>query len=70
MRGKKVKRRALTTDALYKSRVVARMINTVMLDGKKSIAERTVYGAMKTLSEDPKEVLKVFETAVKNVMPG
>ena len=69
MRGKKAKRRAPSTDALYKSRVVARMINTVMLDGKKSTAESTVYGAIKTLSEDPKEVLRIFETAVKNVMP-
>lgn len=59
----------MNPDQLYKSRVVARMVNTVMLSGKKSLAEKAVYGAMKNLSEDPKESLRMFEQAVKNVMP-
>jgi small subunit ribosomal protein S7 len=45
------------------------MINTVMQSGKKSLAEKTVYEAMKNLAEDPKESLRMFEVAVKNVMP-
>jgi small subunit ribosomal protein S7 len=69
MRGKKAKKRILSTDTIHKSRVVARMINTVMQSGKKSLAEKTVYEAMKNLAEDPKESLRMFEVAVKNVMP-
>jgi small subunit ribosomal protein S7 len=69
MRGKKAKKRIMNPDTLYKSRVVARVVNTVMQSGKKSLAEKAVYSAMKNLSEDPKESLRMFETAVKNVMP-
>lgn len=69
MRGKKAKKRPATSDTIYKSRVVARIINTVMQNGKKSLAEKAVYEAMKSLSEDPKENLRMLETAVKNVMP-
>jgi len=45
------------------------MINTVMLSGKKSLAEKIVYGALSRLSEDRKDALTAFEHAVKNVMP-
>jgi small subunit ribosomal protein S7 len=69
MRGKKAKRRIAGSDTLYKSRVVSRLINTVMQNGKKSLAEKKVYVAMKTLSEDPKESLRMLEQAIKNVMP-
>lgn len=69
MRGKKAKRRIAGSDALYKSRVVARMINTVMQNGKKSLAEKKVYTAMKSLAEDSKESLHMVEQAIKNVMP-
>jgi small subunit ribosomal protein S7 len=69
MRGKRAKRRIASLDTLYKSRVVARMINTVMQCGKKSLAEKTVYAAMKSLAEDSKESLKMLEQSIKNVMP-
>src|SRR5688572_23804677 len=70
MRGKKVKKRIIQPDAVFKSRVVERMINTVMLDGKKSIARKVVYDTLATLAEDRKESLRMFEQAVKNVMPA
>ncbi|MCA9302076.1 30S ribosomal protein S7 [Candidatus Nomurabacteria bacterium] len=69
MRSKKAKKRITTPDPLYKSRVVARFINIVMLDGEKSTAEKVVYGALEKLAEDRKEGLAMFEEAVKVVMP-
>ncbi len=45
------------------------MINKVMLDGRKSTAEGIVYGVLERLNEDKKEAVRLFEEAVKNVMP-
>jgi small subunit ribosomal protein S7 len=69
MRGKRAKKRVITPDPIYKSRVVTRMVNKVMWGGKKRTAEEIVYGAMENLSGDKKEALDMFEAAVKNVMP-
>lgn len=69
MRSKRAKKRPLTADPIYKSKVVNRMIKIVMLDGKKSTAEKIVYGVLEKLSEDRKEAVRIFEEAVKNVMP-
>jgi len=69
MRGRRAKKRPVLPDPIYKSRVVTRMISVVMEEGKKSVAQNIVYGAIKMLNEDPKEGLKIFEEAVKNVMP-
>jgi len=69
MRGRRAKKRPVNPDPIYRSRVVTRMINVVMGGGKKSIAQNIVYDSLKKLSEDPKEALKIFEGAVKNVTP-
>lgn len=69
MRGRRAKKRLIIPDAVHKSRVVTRTINVVMEEGKKSIAQNIVYDAIEKLSEDPKEALKIFEEAIKNVMP-
>lgn len=69
MRGSRAKKRLITPDPVYKSRVVTRMVNIVMEEGKKSIAQNIVYDAIKQLSEDSKEALDIFEEAIKNVMP-
>jgi len=69
MRSKRAKKRPIVPDPIYKSKVVTRTINVVMKAGKKSIAERIVYSAMGKLSDDRKEALKMFEQAIKNVMP-
>jgi len=69
MRSKKPKKRPIQTDQIYKSRVVSRLIQRLMMHGKKSLAESTVYKAMEKLSPDKKEALAMFEQAVKNVMP-
>ena len=70
MRSGVVKKRQLQADAVFKSRVVTRMINTVMRDGKRSLAEKIVYTALDSLSADRKESVQMFEQAVKNVMPA
>lgn len=70
MRSSTAKKRTIETDTVYKSRVVTRFINTVMKDGKKSLAEKNVYAALHKLSEDRKKAITQFEQAVKNVMPA
>lgn len=69
MRGKKAKKRIVPADPVYKSRSVERLVLTVMLSGKKSIARSVVYESLQRLNEDPKEAAKFFEQALKNVMP-
>ncbi len=70
MRGKRAPKRPLEPDFLYKSKVVSKIVRMIMLDGKKSVAEKIVYGFMKKISEeDQKEARRYFEEAIKNVMP-
>lgn len=69
MRSKKPKKRQRTADPIYKSKIVAKMINIVMKDGKKTLAEKIVYGALQNLAQEKKERLQIFEKAVSNVMP-
>ncbi|MDH7600825.1 MAG: 30S ribosomal protein S7 [Armatimonadota bacterium] len=65
-----VKRREVPPDPVYGSRLVTKLINRVMKDGKKSVAEKIVYGAFKILEEKTKRKgSEVFEEALKNVMP-
>ncbi len=57
-------------DPVYGSKILTKLVNQMMLDGKKSVAETIVYGAMDIIKEktgkDPQEV---FEAAMKNIMP-
>ncbi len=63
-------KRNLPTDQRYQSVMVTRMINKVMKDGKKRLAERHVYGALELVSQKTKkDALEVFETAIKNASP-
>ena len=55
---------------IYNSKVVTKLINNIMLDGKKSVAQKIVYGAFDIIKEkEQKDPLEVFETALNNVMP-
>jgi len=55
---------------VYNNKLVARLINKVMVDGKKGIAERIVYKAFDIIRERTgKDPMEVFEAALKNVMP-
>lgn len=69
MRSKKVTKRPIKVDPIYKSKLVTRMVNSIMLSGKKSIAERIVYNAIDRLAEERKDAVVIFEKAIKNVMP-
>ena len=71
MRRRKAEKRQLTPDVCYNSELVARMINTVMERGKKSVAQGIVYGALDIIKERRKDVepLEVFLQALENVKP-
>lgn len=69
MRSGPVKKIQKPADAVYKSKMVARVINLVMRDGKKSVAENVVYKVINGLNEDKKQAVDIFEDAIKNVMP-
>ena len=63
-------RRETTPDAKYNNRLVSQLINKVMFDGKKSLAERIVYGAFDRVEEKTGEdVLTVFKKAMDNIRP-
>ncbi len=68
-RGRIVKRDVLQ-DPLYNSKLVTRLINNIMLDGKKGVAQRIVYKAFDIVREQTgREPLEVFEEAMENIMP-
>ena len=62
--------RSILPDPKHGSEVVARFINMVMKSGKKSIAEKIVYGAMDVISEKNSEPLALVEKALANVAPA
>ena len=63
-------RREVTPDAVYNNRLVTQLINKVLLDGKKSVAERIVYGAFDLVKEKTEsDPLTVFKKAMDNVRP-
>ncbi|AEF93112.1 ribosomal protein S7 [Desulfotomaculum nigrificans CO-1-SRB] len=65
-----VPKREVLADPVYGSKVVTKLINQVMLDGKRSLAERIVYDAFDMIQEKTgKNPLEVFDAAMKNVMP-
>ncbi len=65
-----ISKRDVLADPLYNSKQVTRLINTVMLDGKKGIAQHIVYGAFDIIKEKSgKDPLEVFETSLENIMP-
>ena len=69
-RRKRADKRIILPDPKYNDRIVAKFVNSLMLDGKKSLAESVFYGAMDTIEEKLKEdPLKVFKRALDNVKP-
>ena len=64
-------KRDVLADPLYGSKVVTKLINNVMIDGKKGVAQKIVYGAFARIEEkEGKPALEVFEQALNNVMPS
>ena len=70
MRRKRNYKRAIAPDHKYNDTQVAKFINNLMLDGKKSVAESVVYGAFDIVAKkSKKEPLDVFKEALKNASP-
>ena len=70
MRKNRAPKREVLADPMYNSIVVTRLINRVMLDGKRGVAAQIVYGAFKQIEEATgNNPLEVFETAMENIMP-
>ena len=70
MRKRRAVKRDVLPDPIYNSKVVTKLINNVMLDGKKTVAQKIVYDAFDIVKEkEGKEPLEVFEAALNNVMP-
>ena len=64
-------KREINPDAKFGNLVVSKFMNSIMLQGKKSVAETIVYGALDTIeSKTKQDPLKVFEQALDNVMPS
>ena len=65
-----IAKREVLPDPIYNSKVVTKLINNIMLDGKKSVAQKIVYDAFDIIKEkEQKDPLEVFETALDNIMP-
>ena len=63
-------KRKIKTDPIYKSRVISQLINKVLADGKKSVAENIVYGSLRILEERTKEnPLEILDKCIDNVKP-
>ncbi len=65
-----IPKRDVLPDPLYNDKVVTRLINNIMLDGKKGVAQKIVYDAFEIINEKTgKDALEVFRQAMDNIMP-
>ncbi len=65
-----VPKRDVLADPIYNDKVVTKLINNIMLDGKKGVAQKIVYGAFeKVEAKAGKPALEVFQSAMNNIMP-
>ena len=70
MRKRRAVKRDVLPDPIYKSKVVAKLINTVMLDGKKGTAQSIVYQALETVKKKTgSDALEMFTKAMENIKP-
>ena len=64
-------KRDVLADPMYNNKVVTELINNIMLDGKKGVAQKIVYGAFDRIAEETgKDALEVFTEAMNNIMPA
>ena len=65
-----IQKRDVLADPKYDSKVVTKLINSIMLDGKKGVAQKIVYGAFDRIeNKSGKPAVEVFESAMNNIMP-
>lgn len=71
MRKRRAEKRDVLPDAIYNSKVVTKLINTIMLDGKKGTAEKILYGAFDKIKEQTgSDPMEVFNKAMENIKPA
>lgn len=65
-----IQKRDVLADPIYNNKVVTKLINNIMLDGKKGVAQKIVYGAFNRVAEKTgRDAMEVFEEAMNNIMP-
>lgn len=65
-----IEKREVIPDPVYKSKLVSRFVNALMLDGKRGIAEGIMYGALERVAEkSERDAIEVLNEAMENVMP-
>ena len=64
-----VPKRDVLPDPLYNSKLVTKLINNIMYDGKKGVAQKIVYDAFEIIKEKGQEPLEAFQKAMENIMP-
>jgi small subunit ribosomal protein S7 len=69
MRHAKIQKRIIEADKIFNSVMVARLINRIMRNGKKTVAEDNVYRAFKLIEEKGQSPIEVFDKAIQNVSP-
>ena len=70
MRRNRAPKREVLPDPIFNSKVVTKLINTIMLDGKKSTAQRILYNAFEIIKEkSDKSAIEVFDEAIENITP-
>ena len=66
-----IAKRDVLADPIYNNKIVTKLIKNIMLDGKKGVAQKIVYGAFDRIAnETGKEALEVFDAAMNNIMPS
>ena len=71
MRKRRAEKRDVLPDAIYNSKVVTKLINTIILDGKKGTAEKILYGAFDRIKEQTgSEPMDVYNKAMENIKPA
>ena len=66
-----IAKRDVLADPIYNNKIVTKLINNIMLDGKKGVAQKIVYGAFDRIAnETGKEALEGFDAAMNNIMPS
>jgi small subunit ribosomal protein S7 len=71
MRKNRAIKRHILPDPVYNSQLVAKAINMIMLDGKRGLAQNTLYGAFEKVEQKTKKsAVEVFNKALENIMPA
>lgn len=71
MRGKRIPKRKIAPDPKFRRIDVAKLINYVMTSGKKTVAQKIVYGALDYISEKTKQdPIEIYDAAIRNVSPS